>query len=204
MKQRLCRGLLSCWHTLRSCSVPANLEAELVLRAPPPESPVYSEGSLPVTDIPEASWWMGQNTSCPLRTNNSPKRVNLFPELLLTNSSAGICLSLFFLWFLFHSCLVDTDLIHPFCSQNSSHTCTFWSQEIVACSPRRFSLEGAFNPRLIELEKASSLGAGGGGVHFSSERSETFPLNNYNCLTVKTVPLGLVPGNWTTLQWTAP
>lgn len=140
----------------------------------------------------------------PLRTNTSPKRVNLFPELLPTNSSTGICLSLFSLWFFFLSCLEDTDLTHPSCSQNSSHTWTFWSQDVVACSPRGFSHEGAFNPRLIELQKASSLGTGGGGIHFSSERSMMFPLNNYNYLTVETVLLGVVPGTWTTLQWMAP
>lgn len=64
----------------------------------------------------------------PLRKKTSPKRVNLFPEPFPTNSSPGICLSLFSPWFLFHSCLLDTDLTHPSCSQNSSHTCTFWSK----------------------------------------------------------------------------
>lgn len=90
----------------------------------------------------------------PHTTNTSPKWVSLFPEPLPTNSSTGICLSFFSPWFLLHFCFVDTDLTHPSCSQNSSHACTFWSQEDVACSPRGFNLEGAFNSRLIRLQKA--------------------------------------------------
>jgi hypothetical protein len=58
----------------------------------------------------------------------------------------------------------------------------------------------------MELLRASSLGAGGGrgdGFTSLSERSTTFPLNNYNYLFVGTIPLGMMPGSSTTLQWMA-